>query len=124
MKLGTIHHVAVNVSDYERSKEFYVEKLGYRIIGEYVFPSGTRRMDCVLGQSRLEIFCGSRSESGYIERNVGYRHLCFYAEDIESLVLELKGKGIAVEDIQTDIMSGGKMTFFRDPDGIMIELHE
>ena len=50
--------------------------------------------------------------------------MCFYAEDIESLVLELKGKGIAVEDIQTDIMSGGKMTFFRDPDGIVIELHE
>ena len=32
MKLGSIHHVAIIVSDYERSKKFYVEKLGFEII--------------------------------------------------------------------------------------------
>ena len=34
MKLGSIHHVAIIVSDYERSKKFYVEKLGFEIIRE------------------------------------------------------------------------------------------
>ena len=34
MNLQTIHHVAIIVSDYQRSKEFYVEKLGFKIIRE------------------------------------------------------------------------------------------
>lgn len=34
MKLGKIHHVAIIVSDYERSKDFYVNKLGFEIIME------------------------------------------------------------------------------------------
>ena len=124
MELGTIHHIALNVSDYERSKVFYIEKLGFQILWEYTFPSGTRRMDCVQGQTRLEIFCNSIAGNGYQERNLGYRHLCFLTEDIEGLAFKLKESGIVVEDIRTDMMSGGKMTFFRDPDGIVIELHE
>lgn len=34
MRLDAIHHVAVIVSDYEASKDFYVNKLGFRIIRE------------------------------------------------------------------------------------------
>ena len=124
MELGTIHHIALNVSDYERSKAFYINQLGFRILGEYVFPSGTRRMDCISGSCRLEIFSGCIPGNGYTERNLGYRHLCFYTSDIETVVSELKQEGIEVEEIRTDVMAGGKMTFFRDPDGIVIELHE
>lgn len=29
MKLAAIHHVAIIVSDYEKSKDFYVNKLGF-----------------------------------------------------------------------------------------------
>ncbi len=32
MKLNTIHHVAIIVSDYERAKEFYVGKLGFQVL--------------------------------------------------------------------------------------------
>lgn len=124
MELTTIHHVALNVSDYDRSKAFYIGKLGFRILGEYVFPSGTRRMDCVLGQTRLEIFCNAASTGDFAERNIGYRHLCFHAENIDKLVNDLKVLEIPVEEIRTDAMTGERMTFFNDPDGIMIELHE
>ena len=124
MELSDIHHVALNVSDYDRSKEFYIGKLGFRILGEYVFPSGTRRMDCVLGQTRLEIFCNAVSTEEFAERNIGYRHLCFYTENIEKLVDQMKALDIPVEEIRTDVMTGKKMTFFRDPDGIIFELHE
>ena len=34
MKLDAIHHVAIIVSDYRRSREFYVDKLGFRVIRE------------------------------------------------------------------------------------------
>ena len=124
VELRAIHHLALNVSDYQQSKTFYVEKLGFRILGEYVFPSGTRRMDCASGKTRLEIFCNAVSTGEFSERNIGYRHLCFHTADIEKTVQEIQALGIAVEAIRNDPMTGEKMTFFYDPDGITIELHE
>lgn len=124
MELGTIHHVAINVADYDRAKEFYVNKLGFQVLGEYVFPSGTRRMDCCLGDSRLEIFWVARAAEHPAEPFQGYRHLCFKAADIYKTAAELRALGIAVEDIRPDPMAGGLMTFFKDPDGLTLELHE
>lgn len=34
MKISGIHHIAIICSDYERSKKFYVEILGFDIIHE------------------------------------------------------------------------------------------
>ena len=38
MKLSVIHHVAIIVSDYEVSKDFYVNKLGFPVIRENYRP--------------------------------------------------------------------------------------
>lgn len=124
MELGTIHHVAVNVADYERSKEFYVNCLGFQILGEYTFPSGTRRLDCQLGNSRLEIFHTAKATERPAEPYLGYRHLCFKAADIYKTAAELRALGVEVEEIRPDPMVGGLMTFFRDPEGLTLELHE
>lgn len=124
MQLTKLHHIAINVSDYDRSKEFYIEKLGFRVLGEYVFNSGTRRMDCAAGEVRLEIFCHAETTGAFAEKSIGYRHLCLHTDDLEADVAQLKVMGIPVEDIRTDVMAGGNMAFFCDPDGITIELHE
>lgn len=34
MKLAAIHHVAIIVSDYEKSKDFYVNKLDFAVVRE------------------------------------------------------------------------------------------
>lgn len=34
MKLAAIHHVAIIVSDYEKAREFYVNKLGFAVVRE------------------------------------------------------------------------------------------
>ena len=124
MELGTIHHVALNVADYNKAKEFYVNLLGFEILGEYVFPSGTKRLDCVLGNSRLEIFHTARAVARPAEPYLGYRHLCFKALDIHKTVEELIALGVDVEEIRPDPMAGGLMTFFKDPEGLTLELHE
>lgn len=54
----------------------------------------------------------------------GLRHLAFYVTNIEGYVDELKEKGIPVEEIRYDDYTGEKMTFFFDPDGLPLELHE
>ena len=41
MNLSQIHHIAIIVSDYEASKDFYVNKLGFQIVRENYRPNGT-----------------------------------------------------------------------------------
>ena len=48
----------------------------------------------------------------------------FYVESVEETVHELAQKGIVCEPIRIDTYTGGKMTFFHDPDGLPLELHE
>ena len=124
MELGSIHHIAINTADYDRTKEFYVNLLGFEILGEYLFPSGTKRLDCQKGDARLEIFGYTREIDRPVEPHLGYRHLCFKVTDISKTAAELKALGIEVEEIRPDPMAGGLMTFFKDPDGLVLELHE
>ena len=126
MKLNSIHHVAIIVSDYEKSKDFYVNKLGFEVIREtWREGRGDFKLDLKLGDSELEIFSGKGNPPrlSYPEA-CGLRHLAFKAENIEAMVEELKAMGIAVEDIREDEITGKKMTFFQDPDGLPLELHE
>ena len=39
MKLNSIHHIAIITSDYERTKHFYVDLLGFEIIRENYRPN-------------------------------------------------------------------------------------
>ncbi len=125
MELGSFHHVAMIVSDYDRTKEFYVNKLGFAVLGEYDYPSGVRRMDCQLADTRLEIFQYPQSLGPVpADPNLGWRHLAFRVADIEKTVAELTALGIQTDGIREDTMAGGRITFFCDPDGLTLELHE
>ena len=54
----------------------------------------------------------------------GLRHLAFHVADVEATVVELAALGIECEPIRFDTFTGRKMTFFHDPDGLPLELHE
>lgn len=45
-------------------------------------------------------------------------------DDIEAAVAELAAKGILCEPVRWDEYTHKRMTFFRDPDGLPLELHE
>ena len=48
----------------------------------------------------------------------GLRHLAFAVTDIAECVRELTAKGIAVEALRIDELTGKRFTFFADPDGL------
>lgn len=126
MLFEQIHHVAIIVSDYEKSKEFYVEKLGFPILREnYREDRGDWKLDLKLGNGELEIFAipGAPPRLSNPEAQ-GLRHLAFRVDDIQVAVLQLKVRGIECEPIRWDPYSEKRMTFFRDPDGLPLELHE
>lgn len=127
MKLNTIHHVAIIVSDLEKSKDFYVNKLGFEVIrGNYRDNRNDWKIDLRLGEEiELELFVESNPPKRVSNPEAcGLRHLAFRVDDVDSVVAELKGLGIECEPIRYDDYTNKKMTFFFDPNGLPLELHE
>ena len=123
----TIHHIAIICSDKEAALEFYHLKLGFPIIRESYRPDRDDwKIDlCINESTELELFI----MKGHPERvsnpeAYGLRHLAFKVENVEAMEAWLGKKGIECEPVRTDTYTGGKMTFFRDPDGLPIEIHE
>ena len=54
----------------------------------------------------------------------GLRHLAFRVGSVDETVKELESLGIEYEPVRLDTYTGEKMTFFCDPDGLPIEIHE
>ena len=126
MKLNRIHHVAIIVSDYKKSKDFYVNKLGFEIIREnFREDRNDYKLDLKFGNCELEIFARANSPKRVsFPEACGLRHLAFKVDHIEEVVTELNALGIETEPIRVDEFTNKKMTFFMDPDGLPLELHE
>lgn len=128
MNLKKVHHVAVIGSDYEKSRRFYVELLGFRVIREnHRSERNDWKIDLALDDCELELFikpdCPPRPQYPQPE-TAGLRHLAFRVASVEDTARELNRLGIETEPIRTDDFTGEKMTFFRDPDGLPLEIHE
>ena len=127
MELNRIHHVAVIASDYERSKRFYAEVLGLKVVAEtYRKERDSWKLDLAVGgdyQIELFTFPGAPERPSYPEAR-GLRHLAFEVDDVDAAAEELRGKGIEVEAVRVDPVTGKKFVFFADPDGLPLELYE
>lgn len=126
MKLEKIHHVAIIASDYEVSKDFYVNKLGLPLIREVYRQE---RQDYILtllvGDVEVELFVEKNPPRRVTNPEArGLRHLAFHVADIEEAVRDLNALGIPTEPIRVDPYTGTRMTFFRDPDQLPLEIHE
>jgi len=127
LHLKGIHHIAIIVSDYEKSKSFYTDVLGFTIDREVNrVERQSFKLDLSLnGHYVIELFSfpnppqrPSRPEA------TGLRHLAFQVDDIEEAISELVKKDIHPEPVRIDEYTGKKFTFFADPDDLPIELYE
>ncbi len=124
--LGKQHHIAIIASDWDKTRQFYIEKLGFELIREAYRPAiGDYLRMIRQGDTTLEVFI----KPNYPERVTnpeakGLRHLAFHVENIEPVVAWLNSLGIETEPIREDAVNGGRFTFFKDPDGLPLELHE
>ena len=126
MFLNHQHHIAVISSDWEKAKTFYIDKLGFELIREVHRPEQKDYLRMLRqGDTVLELFI--RPDAPARVNNpeaLGLRHLAFRVDDIEIAVTWLNSIGIATEPVREDKVNGGRFTFFKDPDGLPLELHE
>ena len=124
--LGKQHHIAIIASSWEKAKDFYIDKLGFQLTREVYRPAQDDYLRMLqLGETTLELFI--RPDAPQRVNNpeaMGLRHLAFRVEDAVAAAAWLNSRGIETEPIREDLVNGGKFTFFKDPDGLPLEIHE
>lgn len=124
-----IHHSAIICSDYQRSKRFYTEILGFTIIHEvYREARQSYKLDLAVGDDnggQIELFSfPSPPERPSHPEACGLRHLAFRVASVKETVEELEGNDVAVEPVRQDPYTGKLFTFFQDPDGLPLEIYQ
>jgi glyoxylase I family protein len=122
-----IHHIAIICSDYNKSKTFYTDVLGFTVINEvYRAERKSYKLDLALnGEYVIELFSFPNPPQRLSEPEaMGLRHLAFEVDDIEQAAQLLKLKNVIAEPIRIDEYTAKRFTFLSDPDGLPIELYE
>jgi len=107
-----IELVAVPVSDVDRAKTFYAEKVGFHADHDQQVNPTLRFVQLTPPGSACSIYIGTgltTMKPGLIEG------LQMVVPDIEKAHDELAERGVAVSDIQD--LAWGRFVYFSDPDG-------
>lgn len=122
-----IHHVAIICSDYQKSKDFYVQVLGLKVLAEvYREERKSYKLDLAVNDLyQIELFSFENPpERPSRPEACGLRHLAFEVDDVEAAVKLLQADGVVTEPIRIDEFTGKRFTFFSDPDGLPLEIYE
>jgi len=127
MFIEGIHHVAIICSDYDKSKHFYTKILGFKVIEEtYREERQSYKLDIALPNGdQIELFSfPDNPERPDSPEARGLRHLAFVVASVQDAANSLRSHGIDVEAIRVDELTNKHYTFFKDPDGLPLELYE
>ena len=127
MKINKIHHIAIICSNYEASKKFYTDILGFKIKEEtYRAERASYKLDLMLNDEYIiELFSfpnpvprPTRPEA------MGLRHLAFEVNNLDESIEYLEKKGVNTEGVRVDDITNKRFTFFNDPDNLPLEFYE
>lgn len=125
------HHVALTVKNTSESIKWYQEKLGCKILHNYK-KHGMEITQLQLDEVRIELFDYGKVTKPLPDYRkelmddlhvIGTKHLCIEVEDLNKMVQSLNEKGVETREIDTAGF-GGRYTFFKDCNGILIELYQ
>jgi len=117
-------HVAVAVTDLERSIGFYRELLGFSVERSVELPDGTRiAFMGAAGHGEIELMQYADLFPSTGEGRAGLIHIALQVDALDDMYAQLKGKGVAFQREPSQIRPGGpRVARLRDPDGVDIEL--
>ena len=127
LQLKQVHHVAIIASNYQVSKAFYCDILGFSLIREvYREARDSWKGDLALNEDYvIELFSfPSPPDRVSHPEACGLRHLAFSVDDVAAARQSLIEQQITCEEIRIDPLTGKQFTFFNDPDGLPLELYQ
>lgn len=139
------HHTVLLVADFERSVAFYCDVLGFELVSKdddrrgpfldqmFALKGVVIKLALVRGGGEIieliepvapaELVATDASTANY-----GIARLGFEVDEIEATVDDLRANGVVflsdIVDMTVGHYAGGKVVFFKDPDGILLELQQ
>jgi len=123
MQLSRIGHVALRVADVERSRAFYVERLGFEVVEEDPDHGGVFMALPGLSHT-IDLFPAPERTSLPSRDAVGVRHIAFLVESEAALReawASLRAHGVAIVRAVDHVSQ--KSIYFHDPDGVLLEIY-
>jgi catechol 2,3-dioxygenase-like lactoylglutathione lyase family enzyme len=127
LNIHRIDHVSINLTDVEKSLDFYGRILGLQQLqtvdcGEFdiiyfALPDG----------ARLELFDyhGRNQSLPRAESEAGLRHIAFQVEDVAAHEKLLRDQGVQITLPTCDLPNlGARVLLFLDPNGVTLEFCE
>jgi catechol 2,3-dioxygenase-like lactoylglutathione lyase family enzyme len=120
-----MEHIGINTGNFKESLKFYRDILGLKEQATIKMPEFSVTYLGLPDSGRVELFdYGIRQERVESDDSrVGYRHIAFESDNLETWEQHLKKNGIKIILVTTDIIDlGVKVLLFEDPDGTPIEI--
>ena len=120
-------HIGLNVSQLERSREFYKAVFGFEVTGESLKEG--RRFAFLGDGTHLVLTLWEQSQGQFERARPGLHHLSFQVETIEQVrEAEQRIRDLGASLIYDGIVphaegAGSGGVFFEDPDGIRLEIY-
>ena len=126
-----INHIAIVVENIEDALGFWQDQLGLKLDHVEDVPSQASKVAFLpVGEGEVELVQPTDMNSGlgrYLEkRGEGMHHLCIEVEDIDSMLKDLKAKGVRLIDEEPHDLPGRRMAFIhpKASNGVLVELYE
>jgi len=131
-KIKKINHVAVVVDNMDKSLSFWRDALGLQMTNLRDVPAEQSRIAFLpTGDAEVELVQPTSDDSGIAKylakRGPGMHHLCLEVDDIESMLSQLKTKGVHLINEEPRMAADGKKYAFVHPDstgGVLVELYQ
>lgn len=137
--IENIHHSCICVRDMERSLALYQVVLGMEKVQDTHFEGAVidkllelqgarfRIVHLKVGGDILELMqferpAGQDKAAGHMVNDRGLTHFCFTVRDTDEVFRRLKEGGLAFTCEPVTTPTGRKVAYFRDPDGILVEI--
>jgi metallothiol transferase len=115
IQVSGIDHVALRVSDVERSARFYTELFGATVRSR---SQGSVFLD--VGEDWVALFGRGVASTGYGATELGVDHLSFHSVTARSA--EQRMGALREHGLDPASPPGSGRVYFRDPDGIILQL--
>jgi catechol 2,3-dioxygenase-like lactoylglutathione lyase family enzyme len=125
-EMTSIHHIAITVTDLDRSVPWYQETLGLTTLMEDLHPAGDGRY-VLLADPSFSVLVGlhvhpTNGGERFAEARTGLDHVGFTVADHAELeAWEARLTELGVEHSPFDDQAAYSVVVFRDPDNVQLE---
>jgi len=124
--INGVGHVAIKVTDLDRSLDYYVNKLGFAEMLRLNKDDGSVWLVYlrITDTQYLEVFPGAENDRAPGWNANGLNHMCLTVDDIDEVLTQVEAAGLTLLLPLKTAIDGNRQAWLEDPDGNRIELME